>query len=100
MMRSAPSISTTGPARPSINAEIGEEVVVASGLQLLEPLVAARLLEEIDCGGHVQSRAVPVQVASVGSRADLRAFIELPYRLHANGTPVGPPAAPGAAGSS
>ncbi len=30
---------------------------------------------------------MPVQVASVGSRADLRAFIELPYRLHANGTP-------------
>ena len=61
--------------------------MVASGLELLQPLVAARLLEEIDCGGHVQSRAVPVQVASVRSRADLRAFIELPYRLHANGTP-------------
>ena len=61
--------------------------MVASRLKLLQPLVAARLLEEIDCGGHVQSRAVSVQVASVGSRADLRAFIELPYRLHANGTP-------------
>jgi GNAT superfamily N-acetyltransferase len=34
---------------------------------------------------------VSVQVASVRSRADLRAFIELPYRLHANATPWSPP---------
>ncbi|HEU0025206.1 MAG TPA: hypothetical protein VFQ12_11270 [Thermoleophilaceae bacterium] len=32
-----------------------------------------------------------VQVASVRSRADLRAFIELPYRLHANEAPWIPP---------
>jgi GNAT superfamily N-acetyltransferase len=53
--------------------------------------VAAGLLEEIDCGRHVQSRAVSVQVESVRSRADLRAFINLPFRLHANGTPWIPP---------
>jgi GNAT superfamily N-acetyltransferase len=34
---------------------------------------------------------VSVQVASVRSRADLRAFIELPYRLHANETAWVPP---------
>ena len=65
--------------------------MIARRLELLQALVVAGLLEEIDCGGHVGSRAVSVEVAPVRSRADLRAFIELPYRLHANETPWVPP---------
>ena len=65
--------------------------MVASGLELLQPLVAARLVEKIDCRRHIQSRAVSVEVEPVASRRDLREFIELPFRLHANAEQWIPP---------
>ena len=65
--------------------------MLAGRAQLLQALVAAGLLEEIDCGGHVGWRAVSVEVRPVRSLADRREFIELPFRLHANGTPWVPP---------
>ena len=58
--------------------------MIASRLQLLQPLMTACLFEEIDSGRHVGSRAVSVEVKPVVSRSDLREFIELPYRLHSN----------------
>ena len=51
--------------------------MVARSLELLQPLVAARLVEQIDSGRHIQSRAVSVEVEPVASRSDLREFIEL-----------------------
>ena len=65
--------------------------MVAGGLKLLHPLVVTCLLEKIDCRWHIQSRAVSVEVEPVGSRADLREFIELPYRLHSNAAQWIPP---------
>ena len=65
--------------------------MLARSPELLEPLVAARLLEEIDCRRHIQSRAVSVEVEPVASRRDLREFIELPYRLHSNAEQWIPP---------
>ena len=62
--------------------EVGHQVVLARRPELLEPLVAAGLLEEVDCGRHVGCRAVSVEVSPVRSRADRREFIELPFRLH------------------
>jgi GNAT superfamily N-acetyltransferase len=58
--------------------------VIAGSLKLLQPLVAACLLEKVDSSRHIQSRAVTVEVEPVASRGDLREFIELPFRLHAN----------------
>ena len=65
MMRSLPSISTTGPGGALEHPEVGHEVVLASRLQLLQPLVAAGLFEEIDGGGHIRWRAVSVEVSPV-----------------------------------
>ena len=74
--------------------------MVASSLELLEPLVAACLLEEVDSRGHIQSRAVSVEVAPVASRSDVREFIELPFRLHSNAEQWIPPLQHRAAGCS
>ena len=57
--------------------------MIASSLELLQPLMAACLLEKVNCSRHIQSRAVSVEVEPVASRRGLREFIELPYRLHA-----------------
>ena len=65
--------------------------MLARGAQLLQPLVAASLFEEIDGGGHVGWRAVSVEVRPVRSLADRRQFIDLPFRLHGTGTPWIPP---------
>ena len=58
--------------------------MIASSLELLQPLMAACLLEKVNCSRHIQSRAVSVEVEPVASRRGLREFIDLPYRLHAN----------------
>ena len=71
--------------------EIRHQVVVASGLELFDSLVAACLFEEIDGGGHVGWRAVSVAVQPVGHVQDRRAFVDLPFRLHGTGTPWVPP---------
>ncbi len=65
--------------------------MLARGLQLLEALVAACLVEEIDGGWHVGWRAVSVEVQPVRSRRDRREFVDLPFRLHGTGTPWVPP---------
>jgi hypothetical protein len=58
--------------------------VLAGDPKLVEPLVRARLLEEVDGRGHIQCAAVSLAVRPVRSGADRKRFIELPYRLHAN----------------
>ncbi len=65
--------------------------MVAGGLQLLQALVPACLLEDVDGGWHIGCRAVAVEVSPVRSRRDRSEFIELPFRLHAIGTPWVPP---------
>src|SRR5215218_9631805 len=72
--------------------EVGQDVRLAGGAQLLGPLVAADLGEDVDLGAcHVGSPAVSVEVSPVRSRADLREFIELPFRLHSTSPQWVPP---------
>ena len=89
MIRALPSISTTGSVGRLEHAEVGQQVVLAGGAQLLErarargpwrrrrsrwaynvPVVARR-----DAG----SRSVPV-----ASKRELNTFIKLPWRLYRN----------------
>ena len=84
MIRSAPSISTTGPAGASRRAEVGQQVRLAGGAQLLGALVPAHLGEDVDGSRHVGSVSVSVVVRPVSSRRDLREFVELPFRLHSS----------------
>ena len=94
MTRSAPSISTTGAAGDSSSAEVGEQVGLAGGLQLLGALVAPDFREDVDGGRHIGCGRVvanPVYVQPVASRRDLRDFLELPYRLHSSSEVWVPP---------
>ena len=100
MIRSAPSISTTGAAGDSSDAEVGQQVRLARGAQLLGALVAADLREDVDGSGHVGCRSVSVEVQPVATRRDLKEFIELPFRLHSTSARVGAPAAARAADRS
>ena len=50
MIVSRPSISTTGPGLRGEQAEVGEEVVLLGRFELLEAVVAAGLLEDVDGG--------------------------------------------------
>ena len=52
MIRSAPSISTTGRGGRLEQAEVGQQVRLARRAQLLGALVAADLLEDVDGSGH------------------------------------------------
>ena len=86
--------------------EIGEEIALLGGFELLGPVVRAGLLEDVHRGlgalggvGHapevwqlVASRTVPgsVEVRPVQGRGELTKFIKLPFRLH-QGTPWVPP---------
>jgi GNAT superfamily N-acetyltransferase len=65
--------------------------MLTRGLKLFQTLVATGLVEEIDRGRHVGCRAVSVEVQAVRSRSDRREFVDLPFRLHATGTPWIPP---------
>ena len=60
MIVSRPSISTTGPASEVEQPEVGEQVVLLGRFELLEPVVAARLLEDVDggLGGLAHGRSV------------------------------------------
>ena len=72
--------------------EVRQHVGLAGGAQLLGALVAADLGEDVDLGAcHVGSPAVSVEVSPVRSRADLREFIELPFRLHSTSRQWVPP---------
>ena len=81
MIRSAPSISTTGPGRALEAPEVRQEVRLAGGAQLLRALVPAHLGEDVDGSRHVGSVSVSVVVRPVSSRRDRREFVELPFRL-------------------
>ena len=72
-------------------AEVGEEVVLLGRFELLEALVAARLLEDVDgcLGGFAHAREcrfrlpmASVSIRPVRSRRDLKRFVKLPFRLH------------------
>ena len=67
-------------------AEVGQQVGLARGAQQLLALVAADLGEDVDRGGHIGSRAVSSRSERPVTRPDgsLKAFIELPFALHAN----------------
>ena len=56
--------------------------------------MAPDLREDVDGGRHIACGRVasnPVDVQPVASRRDLRAFIELPYRLHSSSAVWVPP---------
>ena len=55
MIRSAPSIVTTGAGGRLQRAEVGQEVGLAGGAQLLGALVPADLREDVDGGRHIGS---------------------------------------------
>ncbi len=57
MMRSAPSISTTGIAGEVEHVEVGQHVRLARRCQQLGALVAANLGEDVCVGLHVRWRA-------------------------------------------
>jgi GNAT superfamily N-acetyltransferase len=65
--------------------------MLAGGPELLETVVGAGLLEEIGGDGHIGWRAVALEVVPARSRREVRAFVELPYRLHANAAQWVPP---------
>ena len=72
-------------------AEVGEEVVLLRRFQLLEAVVAARLLEDVDGGlrgvAHAQSVGSRPHVrggdpAGPQARRELKRFVKVPFRLH------------------
>jgi hypothetical protein len=67
-------------------AEVGEQIGFTSRLELIRPLVIADLREDVGRGsGSHRVRAMSeVVIRPVASRGDLRAFVELPYRLYTN----------------
>ena len=92
MIRSRPSICHHRAGLAVDLAEVGQQVVLAGRLQLLQPLVGAGLLEQVGLDGHgIGCAAVAIEVRPVRSRRDRRAFIELPFRLHANAEQWVPP---------
>ena len=72
-------------------AEVGEQVGLAGGAQLLGALVPADLGEDVDGGRHIGCPVVSLVVRPVQGRRDLREFIELPYRLHSTSPVWVPP---------
>ena len=92
MMRGSPSTSMTGRGRRLDEPEVGQQVGLAGGAQLLLALVAADLGEDVDLRGHgLGCAAVPVEIRPVGSRQELSEFIELPFRLHSTSKQWVPP---------
>ena len=71
--------------------EVGQHIGLARGAQELLALVAADLGEDVCRSVHIGSESVSVsgqktgvRVTPVSGRGDLKAFIDLPFRLHAN----------------
>ena len=85
MMRSAPSISTTGPAGDSSRRKYGSDVSLARGAELLGAIVVAHLVEDVGGGPHVGCAVgMALDIVPVASRRDLNTFIKLPWRLYRN----------------
>src|SRR5215207_4697029 len=99
MIRSAPSISTTGPAGPSSVRKYGRMSssraarscsarswprTFAKTSCVVEAMYGERVSVEVEAEQGVEVRAVR-------SRRDWREFIELPYRLHATSQQWIPP---------
>ena len=72
-------------------AEVGQQVGLAGGAQLLGALVTADLRENVDGGRHIGCGLVSIEVRPVRGRRDLRKFIDLPYRLHSTSPVWVPP---------
>ena len=70
--------------------EVGEEVVLLGRFQLLEAVVVARLLEDVDRrlrgfahGRECRFRPVAnVSIRPVRTRRELKRFVKVPFRLH------------------
>src|ERR1019366_377886 len=80
-----------GHRRRGEDMEVGQHVGLARGAQKLLALVATDLGKDVCRSGHIGSgpvsvseRTATVQVTPVSGRGDLKAFIDLPFRVHAN----------------
>ena len=96
MIRSAPSISTTGRGRALEAAEVGQQVGLAGRAQLLGALVPADLGEDVDGGRHcrvrLRERGRPARLFAAGPAGVHRAPVPAALYLRS----LGPPAASGA----
>ncbi len=72
-------------------AEVGQQVGLAGGAELLGALVPADLREDVGGGRHIGSGSVSLEVRPVRGRRDMREFIDLPYRLHSTSPVWVPP---------
>ena len=94
MIRSAPSISTTGQGGRLDDPEVRDEVGLARDAQLLEPLVRAHLGEDVGGRvGHVGSGAVSVEVRPVVHAAGHQGVHRAPVPAACYFPAVDPPAA-------
>ena len=79
MIRSAPSISTTGRGGRLEPAEVGHHVDLARGAAAARRARACVPCEDVDGGGHIVCRRQwRLDVRPVASKRDLTTFIKLP----------------------
>src|SRR5205823_8048316 len=87
MIRSAPSICTTGPAWPSSRRKYGSRSCsrAAASCSSRSCVRAFSKTSLMVCSAMaVRCRAVPIEVRPVRSRGELMRFIRLPWRLYRN----------------
>src|SRR5215217_2741046 len=81
MMRSAPSISTTGAAGDSSVRKYGSRSA-SRAARSCSLRSCPRTFEDVDGGRHIGCAPVSLDVRPVRGLRDRREFVELPYRLH------------------